>query len=87
VSREILLSSRAQEEFVRAESQIRERIRDALNQLATTGHGDVRRLKGVRGGQDLFRLRVGSYRIVFELANDQIRVTRIVRRSEGYGWL
>jgi mRNA interferase RelE/StbE len=55
--------------------------------LAETGRGDVKKLKGIGKEPDLFRLRVGNYRIVFAMNPREIRVTRIISRSEGYEWL
>jgi mRNA interferase RelE/StbE len=87
VNREILLSTRAQQEFGALGSKGRARVRSALESFAATGRGDLKKLKGVHGGSDLYRLRAGEYRIVFELAPNQVRVTRIVPRSAGYDWL
>ncbi|MCI4326559.1 MAG: type II toxin-antitoxin system RelE/ParE family toxin [Thermoplasmata archaeon] len=66
---------------------MRERIHAALQELAGSERGDVKRLKGTRGREDLFRLRVGDYRVLFARSRGEIRVTRILHRSEGYDWL
>jgi mRNA interferase RelE/StbE len=62
-------------------------VRAALKRVASGGRADVKRLRGAQGNADLFRLRVGDYRIVFAVVGDEIRVTRIIHRSEGYDWL
>lgn len=54
------------------------RILDAVNRLGQTGHGDVRALKGRPG----FRLRVGSWRVLFAYYNSTIMVLRVLRRNE-----
>lgn len=87
MKREILVSERAQAEFSALDARTRERVRTALNEFVSRGRGDVKKLKGVHGGPDLRRLRTGQYRIVFELTPSQVRVTRIIPRSEGYDWL
>ena len=87
MTRDVLLSDRAQREFGRLPSIVRQRIRKALVEFASTGRADLKRLVGTRGREDLFRLRVGEYRVVFALTETEIRVTRIIHRSEGYDWL
>lgn len=87
MTRVVLLSGPAKRTYDGLHEQFRRRIRIALALLATTGRGDVKRLRGTRGREDLFRLRVGDYRIVYALSATEIRVTRILHRSEGYDWL
>jgi mRNA interferase RelE/StbE len=87
VTREILLSSQAQRDYAALERDARLRVRAGLLRFAATGRGDLKKLKGVGKGTDLFRLRIGVYRIVFDQTMKEIRVTRIFRRGEGYEWL
>lgn len=87
MKRAVLLSSRAQAEFGSLDRKTQGRIRIALTRFATEGRGDLKKLRGVSGETDLFRLRVGEYRVVFALFPEEIRVTRIVARSAGYDWL
>ena len=56
-------------------------------EFARSGLGDLKRLGGTKGREDLFRLRVGDYRIVFALIGTEVKVTRTLHRSEGYDWL
>jgi mRNA interferase RelE/StbE len=87
VKREVLLSSRAQQEFSNLDPRTRDRIRVALERFAVSGRGDQKKLRGVSGGPDLYRLRVGDYRVVFDSSPAQIKVTRIIHRGTGYDWL
>ena len=59
------------------------RIVEALERLATTGQGDVQRL---RGTTDEWRLRVGDWRVRFryDTAADTIEVLHILPRGESY---
>ena len=59
------------------------RIVDALKRLATTGLGDIRR---IRGSHDDWRLRVGDWRIIYECKDDEreIYVKKISRRDAAY---
>ena len=59
-----------------------ERVTAALERFAATGHGDVKRLRGrVRD----FRLRVGKWRVFFDLDTPgAILVTGIDNRGQAY---
>jgi mRNA interferase RelE/StbE len=87
VSRTVLLSAPAQKTYDSLTPELRRRVREALLEFATLGRGDLKRLRGTRGREDLFRLRVGDYRVVFAVSAREIRVTRIIHRGEGYDWL
>ncbi len=87
MKREVLLSSRAEEDFRALDKRTRERVREALLRFAADGRGDIKRLRGVKNGPDLYRLRVGNHRVVFDSSTPEIRVTRIIRRSVDYDWL
>jgi mRNA-degrading endonuclease RelE of RelBE toxin-antitoxin system len=87
VTRSVLLSESADREYSRLPARARERIHAAFLSLANAERGDVKRLKGTRGREDLYRLRVGDYRVVFAPSESEIRVTRILLRSEGCDWL
>ena len=87
MNRAVLLSSQAQREFAALDTKTRSRLRKGILHFSETGRGDLKKLRGVSGGPDLFRLRLGDFRVVFELAPKEIRVTRIIDRGEGYSWL
>ena len=67
--------------------ETRAREKAALKRVVSGGRADVKRLRGAQGNADLFWLRVGDYRNVFTVAGNEIRVTRIIHRTEGYDWL
>ena len=87
MSRTVLLSTPAQHDYEGLPSDVRRRLRSALLTFATTGRGNLKKLKGVGKGTDLYRLRVGDFRVVFAMNLKEIQVTRIIPRSEGYDWL
>ena len=45
---------------------------------------DIVRLKGTRGRQDLFRLRIGDYRAIYAVEDNVVYVTDLFHRGEGY---
>ena len=87
MARPVLLSTPAQKQWGRIDTTAKSRIRKALDRLASGGRVDVQRLLGVKGHEDLFRLRVGDYRVVYREDPDAIRVVQIFHRSQGYEWL
>lgn len=59
------------------------RVAEKLRTIEAEGRvvGDVKRLTGQ---PPRFRLRVGDYRVLFEVAEDTIKVWRVVHRREAY---
>ncbi|MDB9494724.1 type II toxin-antitoxin system RelE/ParE family toxin [Spirulina subsalsa CS-330] len=58
-----------------------ERILVKIEQLRVDLQGDVKRLKNF---SPAYRLRVGNYRILFEVEADSIIVYRVKHRSQAY---
>jgi mRNA interferase RelE/StbE len=82
VSWRVVLTGRARRDLRRLDPPIASRILDALDHLAATGQGDVRR---VRGTADEWRLRVGDWRVRFRYAATQaLEVLHIRHRGEAY---
>ena len=65
------------------DAQTRNRIVTAVERLAATGHGDVRRLEGAIRE---WRLRVGDWRVRFSHEPDQstLTVLRVLPRGRAY---
>lgn len=60
----------------------REAVTNALHGYAMTGKGDVRKL----AGENLYRMRVGRYRIIFDEDQTTILAIRIgARQTTTYG--
>jgi mRNA interferase RelE/StbE len=81
--RTIVFSPEAAREFEALDSTVRERLEAALDQLAVVPlslRNQIKRLKG----QTSLRLRVGDWRIIFELRSDEILILMIAHRSEAY---
>jgi mRNA interferase RelE/StbE len=87
MAKTVLLSPRAQKEFRELQISIQERIRSALKDVAAGKRMDIKKLKGAKDREDLYRLRVGDYRISYGIEKDLIKVARIDHRGKGYGWL
>ena len=76
-------ASRDLEALARRDQRLARRIRQAVTTYSTTGHGDVRKL---RGYLNRWRQRVGTWRVIFTL-DPQTRtlpVLSVAPRSEAY---
>jgi mRNA-degrading endonuclease RelE of RelBE toxin-antitoxin system len=60
---------------------IRARVLEAIERLATTGQGDVKRLKGA---DREFRLRAGDWRVRFCVSGGEMRILAVAHRREAY---
>ncbi|MCK5108356.1 MAG: type II toxin-antitoxin system RelE/ParE family toxin [Methanosarcinales archaeon] len=90
MSKAILLSKIAGKQLGLLPEDIRNKVKKALYSLSEPENGvmlDTKKLKGVRGGADLFRLRIGNYRVVYFEDVDSFRIIQIFHRGKGYKWL
>lgn len=58
------------------------RIFEGILHYARTGAGNVETLHGEMPGS--FRLRLGDYRVLFDLQSDTLRIFGVRHRSEAY---
>lgn len=73
----------ARADLKRLDPKTQVRIFSAVERLATTQHGDVKKLQGA---ENLYRLRVGSWRVRFtrDPATGAMVVLRILPRASAY---
>jgi mRNA interferase RelE/StbE len=83
MSWEIVWTGPAARDMRRLDRSVAQRVRDALVRLASTGQGDVTRL---RSDEPEWRLRVGDWRIRFtyEVPTQTIVVLRVLPRGRAY---
>ena len=79
----VVLTASAQRDLRRLDRPVATRILDALTRLAETGQGHVTRLRGVA---DMWRLRVGDWRVRFryDYRTRTLEVLRILPRGQAY---
>jgi mRNA interferase RelE/StbE len=88
MSKQVLLSPRAQKDYKKLSPTNRKRVKAALKKLeASDKHLDIKKLKGVGGRENLYRLRVGNYRVTYKTGRSIIEIVRIDPRSKDYSWL
>jgi mRNA interferase RelE/StbE len=73
-------------EFMRLDASVRERIAESLEWLSQHPRSTVLDIKKLHAPAPVFRLRVGDYRVVYELKNERllILVVRVQHRSRAY---
>jgi mRNA interferase RelE/StbE len=76
----IVFTPAAARQWGKLSPDIRRRIEGRLMEFASSGKGDVRRLKGRAGA----RLRVGDWRVIFDETRDNIVVVAVGHRREVY---
>lgn len=66
----IIWSREAKKKLKNLDRSVARRIYDAVGQLAEDPYRNVKKLVG----SNLFRLRVGDYRIIFDIEEDKLRI-------------
>lgn len=80
----VQIAARALRDLARLDKPIRRRIRDAIDKLGADPRPPG--AKALQGQPGLLRIRVGDYRVVYEV-RDRVRVVLVIRighRSEVY---
>lgn len=89
MSYQIMFHPGAAKFLEKLEEQLKNRIKDAARQLEqdpfqSRSGADIKKLKGTKGRHDLFRLRVGDYRLIYAVENETVWITEIFSRGRGY---
>ena len=77
----VSLKPRAQKELKGLPKEIRGLVVDALEKLKDNLAGDVKKLTNY---SPEYRLRVGQYRVLFEVEGTEVVVYRVLHRSKAY---
>lgn len=79
-----VLAPRALRDLERVDQSLRRRVFAALDRLAATGQGDVKRLRGIDPPE--WRLRVGDWRVRFRYDHPRrtIEVLQVPPRGRAY---
>ncbi len=82
---QVLIGRSAERELARLPRDVQKRFAEAFDELVKDPRPrpglDIKPLRGMKGA---WRLRVGSYRGVFEMAEDEARFTRFGHRKDVY---
>jgi mRNA interferase RelE/StbE len=84
VNRRIEWTKKAGKDLARLDSTTRQRVFAGIKRLSGESQGDVRRLQGLPEGE-LFRLRIGDWRIIFSYTEDlALLIHRVRPRGDAY---
>ena len=75
---EIKLSKAFQKSFKTLDKPTKQRVKNSIEKLPL---GDIKRLQGY---SVMYRLRIGNYRVIFEMNNDIIYIKDILPRGQAY---
>jgi mRNA interferase RelE/StbE len=76
----IVFTPASTRQWVKLAADVRRRIDGRLTEFATSGKGDVKRLKGRKG----LRLRIGDWRVIFYEEGGAIVVVAVGNRRDIY---
>ncbi|MGB7070150.1 MAG: type II toxin-antitoxin system RelE/ParE family toxin [Pyrinomonadaceae bacterium] len=76
----------AQKEFHRLPANLKIQTAEALSLLAQNPISELIKVKKLKGADKLYRIRLGDYRVVYEIRNEQliVLVIKIGHRREIY---
>jgi len=88
---QVLVSESARETFYSLDEDIKKRIKKAFEALADNpfkhrSGADIKKLQG-SFNPTIYRIRVGDYRLIYCIIDKEVKITKIMLRSEGYRWL
>jgi mRNA interferase RelE/StbE len=81
LSRRVVWSKTAESDLKSLDKKTAERVVKAVNKLAATDQGDVKKLKGEAG---ILRLRVGKWRVFFKSEPELLTIFQIETRENAY---
>ncbi|MBI2083935.1 MAG: type II toxin-antitoxin system RelE/ParE family toxin [Deltaproteobacteria bacterium] len=76
----------ARQEFDRLPAKVHGKIVEALRFLSENPYSELLRIKKMKGVPSLYRIRIGDYRVVYEVRNESlvVLVIKIGHRREVY---
>ena len=80
------LTKSAAKEFKKLPKGVKEKILEALNFLSLNPFSELLKIKKIKGSKSLLRIRVGDYRIVYEVEGQKlvVLVIKIGHRKDIY---
>jgi len=87
-----MVSPAARKQLDKIHIDQKQKIIDSIQQLqadplTSRPKADIKKLIGIKDNIDLYRLRVGNYRIIYEISENTIWISEIVKRSSAYKFL
>jgi mRNA interferase RelE/StbE len=72
--------------------ETKERLKSGIKSLENDpfkgrSRSDIKKLKGTKKREDLYRLRIGNYRVIYAVEENTVFILEIIPRERGYDWL
>ena len=85
----VQLSHRATRELKKLRKEVAKRIIESLELLAVNPYAEVLNFKKLKTNASLFRIRIGDYRVIYEIKADLliVLVVRVGHRKDVYEYL
>jgi mRNA interferase RelE/StbE len=76
----------AEKEFLQLPKKIRDRFEEALKLLAISPFSELLKIKKLKGTEDVFRIRIGEYRMIYQVKQETlvVLVIKVGHRREIY---
>ena len=86
---QVLIHRKAQDYYMSLPAETQKRLKNALLELAKDPltprtKADLKKLSGTKGRKPAYRLRVGDYRVIYDIDESNVYVTMIFHRGKGY---
>ncbi len=79
---EVVFTERAQKDLSNLPEHEIDQILASCLRLETNPYPDGKHIKKLKGYKDLYRLRIGDYRAVFEWKSNAVTVVRLLTRQD-----
>jgi len=88
---EVFVSESARKDFYEIDKKMQTKIKDSFSKLKenpfqSRSGADIKKLKG-NANPAFYRLRVGDYRLIYTIGENDVKITRILLRKHAYDWL
>lgn len=85
----VKLTGRASKDLKKLPKEVKRKIIESLELLQINPFAEILQFKKLRGGSNLYRIRIGNYRVIYEVKADLliIIVIRVGHRKDVYRFL
>jgi mRNA interferase RelE/StbE len=78
----VVFTEKAQKDLFDLSEHEIDQILSSCLRLETNPHPDAKHIKKLKGYKDIYRLRIGDYRVVFEWKSNIMTVVRLLTRQD-----
>lgn len=75
---DIIYTKKARKNIKSLDIRVKDRIKAGIEKIP---FGDIKKLQGY---SNLYRLRIGDYRVIYQMENDTIIIDAVLSRGEAY---